>query len=67
MTVLHYHIWCDVHGTVHDRTNDPYAYGYKQTGEKPECSESDWRELVLGDPVHPICQCQRRTDNGRLN
>ncbi len=35
------HVWCDVHGCVHEPTRDPY-----QTGA-PECSEDHWRILWM--------------------
>jgi len=41
-------VWCDVHGCVHDKTTDPYDYGYEQTGEKPECDYRSWRKLWIG-------------------
>ena len=41
-------IWCEIHGTVHEATTDPYDYGYADTGEQPECDERDWRRLWTG-------------------
>ena len=38
-------VYCTVHGGIHRRTNDPYDYGYAETGETPECEEQDWRTL----------------------
>jgi len=44
-------VWCEVHGSIHDETIDPYNYGYDETGEEPECGPEDWRVLWIGAPV----------------
>jgi len=41
-------VWCDVHGCIHEKTTDPYDYGYAVTGQEPECQPSDWRRLWMG-------------------
>jgi hypothetical protein len=41
-------VWCDVHCCIHDRTTDPYDYGYAATDEEPECGPTDWRKLWVG-------------------
>lgn len=38
------YVWCDVHGSIHERTNDPYGYG----DDEPECGVQDWRKLWIG-------------------
>ena len=38
-------VWCDVHGTIHDATTDPYDMGFESTGEEPECGPADWHEV----------------------
>lgn len=41
-------IWCDIHTCVHEETTDPYDYGYKLSGEEPECGPKDWHKLWIG-------------------
>lgn len=41
-------VWCEVHGCIHDMTDDPYEYGYADTDEEPECTAEDWRKLWIG-------------------
>ena len=40
-------IYCEVHGTAHEPTENPYQYHYGDD-EEPECSEKDWRILWVG-------------------
>jgi len=35
-------IWCDFHGCIHDKSEDPYEMG------EPECGPEDWRNLWIG-------------------
>jgi hypothetical protein len=44
-------VWCDACTCVHDMTEDPYRYGYKESGERPECTWRDWRKLWAGAPI----------------
>jgi hypothetical protein len=47
-------VWCDSHGCIHDRTIDPYDYGYGDPANcphedsTPECGPKDWRKLWIG-------------------
>lgn len=41
MAPLRSHVYCDVHGCVHERTGDPYDMG------KPECKRENWRALYI--------------------
>ena len=51
METIEDQVWCDVHGCIHDKTIDPYEYGYAHTGEEPECHPIDWRKLWIGGQV----------------
>jgi len=51
MELIDDEIWCAVHGCIHERSTDPYVYGYELTGEEPECQPSDWRKLWIGGAV----------------
>ena len=42
------YVWCDIHCCIHEDNDDPYDYGYVQTGEEPECDECDWCKLWIG-------------------
>ena len=46
------YVYCDVHGTIHERSIDPYDYGYGVTDvpgdNEPECGPIDWRKLWIG-------------------
>jgi len=44
-------IYCEVHTCVHEETNDPYGYGYKESGEEPECGPRDWHKVWIGGMV----------------
>lgn len=41
------YIWCEHHGCFHEKTIDPYQYGYEDSGEEPECNEVDWRKISI--------------------
>ncbi len=51
MTPIENEIWCDVHGCLHEATEDPYGYGYAMTDEEPECRLGDWRKVWIGAQV----------------
>jgi hypothetical protein len=44
-------VWCEVHGEIHDATEDPYRYGYAESGETPECGAAEWRKVWAGGYV----------------
>lgn len=44
-------IYCEVHTCIHEETNDPYRYGFKESGEKPECESEHWRKVWVGGYV----------------
>jgi hypothetical protein len=48
MLLIEGEIYCDVHGCVHDQSNDPYGYGYRLSGDKPECEREDWSKIWAG-------------------
>lgn len=37
-------VWCDAHGTIHDRTSDPYAQGIYLPADEA-CTEENWSTL----------------------
>lgn len=43
-----YNIYCDVHGDIHEKSSDPYNYGYAESGEEPECGEENWKNIWIG-------------------
>lgn len=45
-------IYCEVHTCIHEETNDPYRYGFKETGETPECESKHWRKIWVGAYVN---------------
>ena len=48
MELIEGRVWCSVHNCTHDQTSDPYDYGYRLSGETPECGPKDWRKLWVG-------------------
>ncbi len=46
-------VWCEVHGEIHDAIEDPYQYGYAESGETPECGAAEWRKIWAGGYVEP--------------
>jgi hypothetical protein len=38
-------VWCDVHGTHHDKSRFPYDH--HDPGPPYECGPKDWRPLVI--------------------
>jgi len=51
MQMIEEEVWCEFHGCIHEKTTDPYQYGYAESGEEPECGPQDWKRVWIGASV----------------